>query len=167
MDLTVPRPGIPLQSPGGYTKLPDAVLLLDLTPREFQTLAHLLSFRRAGGPIFPRVRVLAERMRCSERTVQRAIRGLEGAGMLVVVPQFRRDDSQTSNLYAPGPILAPLLSAVDDLTVSRPSDDRRPPVTSWSRQKKQTPRKQAEGSRAAYPPADHPFFGRSAVFGPG
>jgi hypothetical protein len=149
------------QDLGGYTRIPDAVMQLDLTPREEQCLLRLLRYRRSGGPIFPRVRVLAVDMRCSVRTVQRAIRGLEAKRVIVVEGRYRADESQTSNLYVPGPVLAPLLSAMDALVVGRPYDDRRPPVTAWTGRKRQDPGKQSKGGRSAYRPAvtAHDFVG--------
>jgi hypothetical protein len=134
---------------------------LDLTPREEQCVVRLLSHRRNRSPIFPRIRVLAASMRCSERTVQRALAGLARKGVVTIVPRYRADDSQTSNLYVPGPVLAPLLSAADALVVGHPYDDRRPPVTAWPGRKRQDPGKQNKGGRSAYRPAAtaHDFVG--------
>ncbi len=170
---TVPRSGSVRPVYGGYTRVPDAVMQLDLTPREEQCLVRLLSHRRNGSPIFPRVRVLAGSMRCSVRTVQRTLRRLEAKWVIVAEARYRADDSQTSNLYVPGPVLRPLLTATDAMVVGRPCDDRRPPVTTRPYQKKQDPGTQSRGRRSAYrPPATASDFvgqayGQSNVHVPG
>lgn len=49
--------------------------------------------------VWPGRKWLAERLNCAERTVQLAIRELEGAGLVRVEPRFRKDGMQTSNYY--------------------------------------------------------------------
>lgn len=107
---------------GRYTRLPDA-LLSELSPREHQLVHALLSFRWFDdSPIFPRIATLAERVRCSTRTVQRTLRSLEGKGYLVTVARYRdeSDGGQTSNQYAPGPLLMALLPPAGSQPVAPP-----------------------------------------------
>jgi DNA-binding transcriptional MocR family regulator len=130
MTSTVPRSGVPC--PDRFTQLPDSLLDV-LTPREHQVVHLLLSHRWTDDSlIYPSVRTMARRLRCSDRTIQRTIRGLEQRGYLVVVPQFRADTGQQSNLYVPGPLLTPLLPPLGGSPDARQSTDRHPPVTRWS-----------------------------------
>lgn len=112
-----------------YTKLPDAVIDV-LTPREHQVLHLLLSHRWTDdGLIYPSVTTMAQRLRCSDRTIQRTIRQLEARGYIVVEAQHRVDKSQQSNLYRPGPMLLPLLPPLGDGSGAGQANDRHPPVT--------------------------------------
>ena len=54
---------------------------------------------------------LAGRLRCTDRTIQRTLRRLETQGYVVTMARYRDDGDhgQTSNRYAPGPLLLPLL----------------------------------------------------------
>jgi DNA-binding transcriptional MocR family regulator len=110
---------------GRYTKLPDA-LLSELTPREHQLVHALLSYRWTDdSAIYPSVRTLATRLRCTDRTIQRTLRSLERQGYLVTVARYREGDhGQTSNRYAPGPMLLPLLPPADTVR-------RRPRRHAW------------------------------------
>jgi DNA-binding transcriptional MocR family regulator len=108
---------------GRYTKLPDA-LLSELTPREHQLVHALLSYRWTDdSAIYPSVRTLATRLRCTDRTIQRTLRSLERQGYLVTVARYREGDhGQTSNRYAPGPMLLPLLPPAGGRDVAGPGD---------------------------------------------
>lgn len=106
--------------------MPDA-LLSELTPREHQLVHALLSY---GPTIYPSVRTLATRLRCTDRTIQRTLRQLEERGYLIVQARYRDDQGQTSNLYVPGPMLAPSLSPGGHRDGTGPATDRGiPPVT--------------------------------------
>jgi hypothetical protein len=125
VSTTVPRPA----SPCPYTRLPDA-LLSELTPREHQLVHALLSYRWTDdSAIYPSVRTLATRLRCTDRTIQRTLRQLEERGYLIIQARYRDDQGQTSNLYAPGPLLVALLSPLAATPVTASRDDHHPPVT--------------------------------------
>jgi DNA-binding transcriptional MocR family regulator len=84
----------------------------------------LLSYRWTdNAAIYPSVRTLATRLRCTDRTIQRTLRSLERQGYLVTVARYREGDhGQTSNRYAPGPMLLPLLSPPGDTVRAVPGD---------------------------------------------
>jgi DNA-binding transcriptional MocR family regulator len=108
-----------------YTRIPDA-LISELTPREHQLVHALLSYRwTPDSAIYPSVRTLATRLRCTDRTIQRTLRSLERQGYLVTVARYREGDhGQTSNLYAPGPMMAALLPPPGDTVRAVPGDIR-------------------------------------------
>lgn len=114
-----------------YTKIPDRIALLKLTPREEQLIHRLLSHRwTPDARIYPSIKRLAELMDCTRRTVQRTLRRLEGRGLLVSEPCYQPVTGQTTNTYhLAGALLAIVTEAVDQV-VARPVDDRRPPATS-------------------------------------
>jgi DNA-binding transcriptional MocR family regulator len=115
-----------------YTKLPNA-LLSELTPREHQLVHALLSFRWFDdSPIRPFVATLAGLLKCHRRTVQRTLRSLEGKGYLVTVARYRQDSDggRTSNDYAPGPLLLPLLPRADARDDAPTDQPRQTPMTS-------------------------------------
>lgn len=150
------------QEPSRYTRLPNA-LLRELTPREHQLVHALLSFRWfSDSAIFPYVGTLAKMLRCSKRTVQRTLRSLERKGYLVTVAEYRdiSEDGhrgQTSNTYAPGPMLLPLLPPADTSTDAQAERDRRPPMTPPSHRnsyRNQTNRKNRNNSRYTPPACD-------------
>jgi DNA-binding transcriptional MocR family regulator len=130
MTTTVPRSAAAWQD--RYTRLPDALLDV-LTPREHQVIHLLLSYRWTDDAlIYPSIRTMAARLRCSDRTIQRTIRQLEARGYLVVVPRFRADTGQQSNLYQPGPLLLPLLPPLGSDRDAGQRERVTPPVTRWS-----------------------------------
>jgi DNA-binding transcriptional MocR family regulator len=111
---------------GGYTRVPNILRTLGLTPREEQLVNRLLECRRDDRAPWPSVKTLAGRMNgCSVRTVQRAIKGLEDRGLLVVEYRYRADGSQMSSVYH----LAPVLTPVRDAPATMPRDDRHQGVT--------------------------------------
>lgn len=112
-----------------FTQLPDA-LISELTPREHQLVHALLSYRWADDAlIFPSVRTLADQMRCSDRTIQRTLHQLAERGWIIIEARYRDDQGQTSNLYRPGPLLAPLLSPSGRHDDARQAPLWHPPVT--------------------------------------
>jgi DNA-binding transcriptional MocR family regulator len=126
---------LPLGQQDRYTRLPDAILGV-LKPREHQVTHLLLSYRWfADSTIRPFVATMATRLGCSRRTVQRALRGLEAKGYLVTVARYRDDSDggQTSNIYAPGPLLLPLLPVTDDAPARQSA---RPPMTGRAQQER-------------------------------
>ena len=117
------------QQPGSpdlhYVAITNALIDYDLTPRQFQLVVTLLSYRWfASSPIIPSVKTLAGRLRCSVRTVQYALRGLERKRLIERQHTFRPDGGQMSNVYLIGPALAPLLAEA----VTPSSDTLHPPV---------------------------------------
>ena len=142
--MTTSLQATPLHGQGRWSKLPDALLGV-LTPREHQVIHLLLSYRWSDDAlIYPSVRTMAKRLGCSERTIQRAIRGLERGGWIVVEARYRDDEGQQSNQYHPGPRLLPLLPAARvTLPPSRPSAKREYPKQS----------KQMRSNQSGYTPA--------------
>lgn len=105
-----------------YTRVTNALIDFDLTPRQFKLVVTLLSYKWwPSSPIIPSVKTLAGRMRCSVRTVQYAMRGLVSKRLIEVQYTFRPDGGQMSNVYVIGPALSPLLAPAgpDDSTASR------------------------------------------------
>jgi hypothetical protein len=150
----------------GYTKIPNMLFDAGLTPRQFQMLALILSYRWQGGAAYPRIRTLSARLDCSDRTIQRAIRGLEERGYLVVEERFRSsDDSQTSNVYHPGPRLLPFLPPTDDLPATGSAGTHRSPVTSRSGLQDQHPGKKYATKKMAYRPGGIARHYLGAAFG--
>lgn len=137
---------------GGYTKVPNIIRTLGLTPRDEQLVNRLLECWREGQMPWPSIKTLAERMHCSLRTVQRAIARLEGRGLLVVEYRYRADGSQQSSVYH----LAPVLTPLPDSPASVSRDDRHQGVTSVAGKEehpgKHTKRSSATGYRM--PPTD-------------
>lgn len=112
-----------------FTQLPDGLHQLVTSPREFQLIALLLSYRWSpDAQVFPSVRTLAERLNCSERTVQRTCASLEARGLLVREYRYRDESErdQTSNGYH---LAGALLALVGIVVDTRVSPDRHPPVT--------------------------------------
>lgn len=118
-----------------YTKLPDQ-LIHELTPREHQLVHALLSFRWFDdSAIYPYVGTLAKMLGCHKRTVQRTLRKLEAKGYVVTVAHYRDEaedehHGQSSNTYAPGPMLLPLLPHASDQADAPSEQERRTPVAS-------------------------------------
>lgn len=145
---SIPGPTSPCPDPQRYTRLPDA-LISELTPREHQLVHALLSYRWTDdSAIYPSVRTLATRLRCTDRTIQRTLRSLERQGYLVTVARYRAegDHGQTSNLYAPGPMLAALLPPAGGRDVT-------PPVTPVAAER--NPGKHTNRSSAGHKQDDH------------
>jgi DNA-binding transcriptional MocR family regulator len=114
-----------------YTKIPNAIAALGLTPREEQLVNRLLSHRwTPDAPIYPSIKRLAALMTCTRRTVQRTLRKLEGRGLLVSEACYGPVTGQTTNEYHLAGALLALVTSVCDQVVARPVDDRRPPATS-------------------------------------
>ena len=108
--LAPPRP-VPGSPDLHYVAITNALIDFDLTPRQFQLVVTLLSYRwYPTSPIIPSVKTLAGRLRCSVRTVQYALRGLERKRLIERQHTFRPDGGQMSNVYLIGPALAPLLA---------------------------------------------------------
>lgn len=133
MSTDTTRPAAAWQEPSPpdlhWTAITNALIDFDLTPRQFQVAVALLSYRWfKASPIIPSVRTLAERLRCSPRTIQYAIRGLVAKRLIVVQYCYRPDGGQMSNLFQIGPALEPLLAPVPGGDSVRSSDELRPPV---------------------------------------
>lgn len=52
------------------------------------------------GSCWPGVKTIARELKLSPRTVQRALRDLEQAGLVQRQPRYRKNGSRTSNLYS-------------------------------------------------------------------
>lgn len=116
-----------------FTQIPNSLHDLVDTPREFQLVALLLSYRwYSDSPIIPSVARLAVQLNCSERTVRRTAASLEARGLLMRAERRADDRRQMSNEYV---LCGPLLTAVAAIPntsdrVSRPSwQGRRTPTS--------------------------------------
>ncbi|MCA8504786.1 helix-turn-helix domain-containing protein [Burkholderia multivorans] len=86
-----------------------------LPPNSKLILMALADAADEVGQCWPRVRLIAEKCCTSERTVQRVLKELEATGFLQIERNYRKDGSQSSNIYSLN-----LTSAPDRL--SPPSD---------------------------------------------
>ena len=106
----------------GFTSIPNVVHALVESPREFQLVALLISYRwYPTSPIIPSVRTLADRLGCSQRTVRRTAAALEARGLLRRVERIADDQRQMSNEYV---LCGPLLTAVAEVEAGRDQGQR-------------------------------------------
>jgi hypothetical protein len=148
-----------------WVAITNALIDFDLTPREFQLVIILLSYRWfEHSPIIPSVKTLAGRMRCSVRVVQYAMAGLVKKRLIERQYCYRPDGGQMSNLYVVGPALRPLLAPANPVDSAGGSEDQHTPMqdladkrpqrnqmngTSWS-QDREHPKRAAENSRNSF-----------------
>ena len=71
-----------------------------LPPNSKLILMALADAADEVGQCWPRVRLIAEKCCTSERTVQRVLKELETAGFLHIQRNYRKDGSQSSNVYS-------------------------------------------------------------------
>lgn len=71
-----------------------------LPPNSKLILMALADAADEVGQCWPRVRIIAEKCCTSERTVQRVLKELETAGFLHIERNYRKDGSQSSNVYS-------------------------------------------------------------------
>ena len=151
---------------GRYTRLPDQ-LIIELTPREHQLVHALLSYRWTDdAPIYPYVGTLAARLGCSKRTIQRTLRSLERKGYIVTVARYRDESEdgahhgQTSSVYAPGPMLLPLLPRDRDEDARPAQQERQAPMTPMPYTKKHGNYRteKRDRNRQYTPPSDGDFL---------
>lgn len=71
-----------------------------LPPNSKLILMALADSADEVGKCWPRVRLIAEKCCTSERTVQRVLKELETAGFLHIERNYRKDGSQSSNVYS-------------------------------------------------------------------
>lgn len=128
---------------GRWTAIPNELHDLAETPREFQLMAALLSFRwYPTSPIIPSVETLASMLACSRRTVRRTVAALEARGYIRRIERRAADDRQLSNDYA---LCGPLLALVTTIEAARVRDvgqqwqGRRSPWPTKRDSGKQTP----------------------------
>lgn len=115
---------------GAYTSQPNVVHSLVDSPREYQLVSLLISYRWfSTSPIIPSVRTLADTMKCSERTVRRTVAALEERGLLKRIARHAEDTRQMSNEYVLCGGLLAAVSAVEAGTGRGGGHERRP---SWS-----------------------------------
>ncbi|PRE43859.1 helix-turn-helix domain-containing protein [Burkholderia multivorans] len=101
-----------------------------LPPNSKLILMALADAADEVGQCWPRVRLIAEKCCTSERTVQRILKELETAGFLHIERNYRKDGSQSSNVYSLS--LAPppdKLSPPSDRLAPGGDTGVRPPVT--------------------------------------
>lgn len=102
---------------GTYTQIPNVLHDLVASPREYQLVALLLSYRWfPDSPIIPSTATLADRLGCSQRTVRRTVAALEARGLLARVARHAEDQRQLSNLYV---LCGALLAAVTAVEAGR------------------------------------------------
>jgi hypothetical protein len=88
----------------GYTAVPDLLLShmsqLGLTPTELVLLLQLLRYWWTAEHLpFPSKRKLAQAMGCSEKNVQKVMKGLEAKGFVVRVQRRKAAERSDSNVY--------------------------------------------------------------------
>lgn len=151
MKATIARPAAACLGPRttGFTSIPNAIAALNLTPREEQLVNRLLKLRWTPQTvIWVRVKVLAGEMRCSVRTVQRAIDSLVRLGLLEVEPTYREDGGRGANKYHPSPILTHYQTAEGECRdVASPMPERRPLVTGMAEQRNRHPEQTKRSSQ--------------------
>jgi len=88
-------------SMGSFTMLSNAALESDLiTVAEKTVLAVLKSFCFGNSNVcFPGVNKIADRLKCSVRKIRYALRSLKEKHIIKVEPQYRKNNSQTTNHY--------------------------------------------------------------------
>jgi hypothetical protein len=107
-----------------WTKVPNALHALVDTPREFQVVAALLSYRwKPSSPIIPSVDTLARQVNCSRRTIRRTIAALEARGLLRREERRADDSRQMSNRYV---LCGALLVFVTRIEAARVQEERQP-----------------------------------------
>ena len=146
-------PSASLCPDAGYTNQPNSVHSLVESPREYQLVSLLLSYRwYPTSPIIPSVTTLARTMKCSGRTVRRTVAALEARGLLARIERRAEDNRQMSNEYVLCGALLAAVTTVEAGTVRGGGHDRRP---SWSaasgktNQRKQ-PNRNSTRERLAY-----------------
>ncbi len=82
-----------------FATVPEWLLDADVSDRAVRLFATLSRHANREGRAFPGRRGLADRLRCSLATLDRAIAELVEAEALVVRPAWRADGGQTSNNY--------------------------------------------------------------------
>jgi hypothetical protein len=124
-----------------YTRIPNSLHALAETPREYQLVALLLSFRwYPTSPIIPSVDTIAAALGCSHRTVRRTVAALEARGLLQRVERRAADDRQLSNEYA---LCGPLLAAVTAVESSGDQERRQP----WPGRRSNVPGERNQGNQ--------------------
>lgn len=99
---------------GRFTAVPNVLHELVTSPREYQLVALLLSYRwYSTSPIIPSTATLADRLGCSRRTVRRTVAALEARGLVARVARRADDDRQMSNLYVLCGELASAVAAIE------------------------------------------------------
>jgi len=104
----------------GFTAIPNALFYYlkrrRATPMERLVLLHLLRYWwRPGEWPYPSKRALAEEIGCGEKTVRRALAGLEKHGLIEIIERRREYDRNETNLYS----LAPLVANLGHLAVAQ------------------------------------------------
>lgn len=82
-----------------FATVPEWVLDADVSDRALRLFAVLARYADKEGRAFPSRRTLAERLRCSPASLDRALAELAAVDALVVVPQSRADGGRSSNSY--------------------------------------------------------------------
>lgn len=109
---------------GRYTKVPNVLHALVASPREYQLVALLLSYRWfPSSPIIPSTKTLGETMGCSQRTIRRTVAALEHRGYIRREERRAQDNRQMSNQYI---LTGALLAAVTACDAADVQGERQP-----------------------------------------
>ena len=88
-----------LETPEFYNLLRSAGREHKFTKSEYSIAESILNFMRKYGRAFPSIGTIAENARCSDRTVQRALKRFELIGLIFRSARFTKSQRQTSNEF--------------------------------------------------------------------
>lgn len=91
-----------------FAQIPERLLDADVSDRAVRLWCVLHRHADTGGRAWPGRPKLAERIRCGVSSLDRALAELEGTGLLVVEPHFRKDGSRATNSYWLWPAAPPV-----------------------------------------------------------
>lgn len=94
-----------------FAQIPEWVLDADISDRATRLFSVLHRYANSDGRAFPGRKAIAERMRCSVDSVDRAMNELVAIEAVHVKAEWRNDGSQTSNSYWLWPLLPDTVSA--------------------------------------------------------
>lgn len=91
-----------------FAQIPERLLDADVSDRAIRLWCVLHRHADTGGRAWPGRPKLAERIRCGVSSLDRALAELEGTGLLVVEPHYRKDGSRATNSYWLWPSVPPV-----------------------------------------------------------
>lgn len=110
---------------GGYAVVPSVILKaqarLHIDAMQLAVLIHLIDYwHRPDNMPWPKKATLAERLGVSEKTIQRAMAGLEAEGLIQREKRFRPDNGgRTSNRYDLSPLVERLKGLAEEMEAAR------------------------------------------------
>ena len=115
---------------GRFTPIPTVLHDIVESPREFQLVSLLLSYRwYPTSPIIPSVETLRKQLGCSARTVRRTVAALEHRGLLRREYRHADDNRQMSNSFVLCGELLAAVTAVEASTGRGGGHERRPTLS--------------------------------------